>query len=380
MTYSVVPGVLRPSNAERWGPDRCPFSFQAEQAFPEDTTTEEAREGTAAHHWSTEAVQGRVLPVGSVAPNGWVIDGDMVDNGQLFFDTVQKIRAAASSQRTEGVEVPVTMHTYVHAHNEGTPDYFLLDYGRRRVDVVDYKYGHRPHDPYRHFQTVDYFAGVVEGSGLTRQDTLNWTVALTIVQPRSFVSEGPVRTWEAPAAQVWEVVGELAAAAQKAKQPNAVAKTGEWCRDCSARHACDAYARASGAAMDVARQSTVDGISVEAQGRELLLILWAMERLRGRATGLEAQLTAAIQSGRPVAGWETLRSPGNEKWTIPDADVITLAASMGVQAAKTKALTPNQARDAGLPAEIVAALSRRPLGDLKLKPVNQTAARKAFGR
>ena len=76
---------LRPSGAERWG--NCAGSHSLEALYPEEDGPE-AREGTAAHYFATEALQGRVHAVGTLAPNGHPIDVDMVEHGQMLIDDV----------------------------------------------------------------------------------------------------------------------------------------------------------------------------------------------------------------------------------------------------------------------------------------------------
>ena len=56
-----------------------------EALYPEPES-EAAREGTAAHWYVTEAVQGRVHPVGALAPNGVPLDAEMVECGAAFVD------------------------------------------------------------------------------------------------------------------------------------------------------------------------------------------------------------------------------------------------------------------------------------------------------
>lgn len=367
--------ILRPSAAERWGP--CAFSLTAEAKYPEEEG-EEAREGTAAHFVASEAVQGRQVPAGGVAPNGYVIDEEMVRHAALFLAVVEGVRAQASAQRTEGTEKPLTMHDHIHTSCEGTPDWFLLDYGSRVVHVVDYKYGHRPHDPFRHLQLCAYFAGVVEGSGLTKGDVgANWRVSLTIVQPRSYVPEGPVRNWTAPAPEVWSVVSGLCASAIRATGPNPPAVTGEHCWDCAAQHDCRANQVMAATAMDYAGRSALGNLGPDTQGAELSRLRWAIKRLTAREAAMSTQVEAHIRSGRSVAGWALSNVPGARKWSRPQEEVEAMGDMMGVDLRKLGLKTPAQAIDAGIDEAVIQAYSDRTTGT-KLAPVDPKAVAKAF--
>src|SRR4051812_16592244 len=226
------PGVLRPSSAERWG--NCAGSHRLEGLYPEEDG-EEARLGTAAHFFLTEALQGRVWPVGHVTPNGVPITEEMVDAAEACRDF-----CAAEFAAPFHVEQRVTMHRSVHPACEGTPDIFCVEHERSRITVPDYKFGHRYVDPFRNFQLALYFAGVCEREGLSREVTRGWEVRFAIFQPRNYHPSGPVRIWSALGWQVWALVDDLREAAHKAKDPRAETRTGAHCRDCSARHACEA--------------------------------------------------------------------------------------------------------------------------------------------
>ena len=79
-------GLLRPSSATRWV--NCSGSHALEGLYPEDEDSPEAREGTAAHYYATEALEGRVHPVGALAPNGHPIDAYMVEGARHWIDDV----------------------------------------------------------------------------------------------------------------------------------------------------------------------------------------------------------------------------------------------------------------------------------------------------
>lgn len=376
---ATVAGTLRPSSAPRWGPDGCPGSFALEQLYPEDVESEKARQGTAAHYYSTEGVQGRVVTVGSLAPNGYPIDQEMVDGGAHFIAEVLAERLTAGPGAVEATETRVTMHRLVHEENEGTPDWRLIDFARQRLVVIDYKYGHLPQYPFENWQLVDYALGVLEAHGVTLETVMKWEIRLVIVQPRDYGSE-PVKEWVFQGNRLAGYAKRLGIAADQAKAPNAPTRTGNHCRDCDARHACPALREVGRHAIDISASSTPHELDNVGLGMELTLIDTAMKRLEARRTGLQEVAISKIQSGQPIQGWMMGPSDTREKWLKPAAEVFALGEIMGVNLRKEpEPITPSQARKAGIDAAVIKAYAGKPPGAVKLIPSTNATAAKAFG-
>lgn len=374
-------GVLRPSSAERWV--NCAGSHALEALYPEDEDSPEAREGTAAHFYVTEFLEGRVHGVGVLAPNGHPLDIDMVQNGKLYIDDVMAELASMAPGDVYGVETKVFPHGLVHPENEGTPDTWLVSFARKRAILWDYKYGHKYVTPYHFWQGIDYLAGLFEKYELGETDVRDWAISIRVVQPRNFHPTGQVRTWETSGAVIWKLIEHLSAAAHAAKVPGAPTRTGEWCRDCDARHACPAAATVAAWACDVAGESVPMELPLPALGRELQRLTIAKARLEARIMGLTEIAVANLRLGRDVYGWEMGFVDSQERWRVPAAQVLALGASLGVNLENPKPAPPGEAKKlfkaAGLPVEILSEFLEKPTGAAKLKPVDPTAAAKAFG-
>jgi len=384
MTVPPAPGpahaLLAPSSADIWGAlDGCPGSVVMQQLYPDPEESPEAREGTAAHWYVTETLQGR--DPGPAAPNGVPITAEMVDCAQGLLIDVRDTLAAhpgATLRVEQRVYMPI-----VHDQNWGTPDVVLIDHAQRFVAVWDYKYGHRYVPPWT-LQLVDYAIGVLREVAPCA-DWPAWRVSLNIAQPRNFHVSGPVREWQITGGKLLdEFVPQLYEAARLAMAPNPPTRSGEHCRDCSARHACETLQRAGAIAMDVAGQVSPVDLTPHALGLELRQIRDAIKRLEARSTGLEEMALATIRGGVPVPFFTTEYTNGREKWAVPAAEIFALGDLMGVPGLRKpdEAVTPQQARDAfkraRVDAAVINAYAERPRGALRLTPVADNAAKLAF--
>lgn len=371
--------VLRPSNAARWG-GGCPGSHALQMAYPDDEESPAAREGTAAHFWVTEALDYRAHPIGTIAPNGHPIDAEMLTCGQALLDDVWGALAQASPTATLRVEQKLTAHGLVHPLNEGTSDVFLCDAVKHRIIVWDYKYGHRDVDPFGHLQLINYLACVLEAFELTWDDVKGWDISLRIVQPRNFRAE-PVRSWDMLGWQARPHIEALAAQAEIAAGPDAPTKTGPYCRDCSAAHACEAAQRMGAAIVDEAGRSIPAELTPMQLGVTLLRLKAAQKRLEALATSLEEVALSKIRTGAQVPYWGIGHGDAREKWLVQPTEVFAMGDLMGVDLRKPpEAITPNQARQRGVDPSVISAYAEKPRGAAKLVPVDETTAAKAFSK
>jgi len=377
--------ILRPSSAPTWA--KCVGSHVLEALYPEDEDSPKAREGTAAHFYVTEAVQGRYHPVGTLAPNGHPIDAEMHEAGQSFIEDIyaaapwhfHDTRPDGETMGTFRVETHLTMHGLIHPDCEGTPDAYLLDLAAKRLIVWDYKYGHGYVEPFGNEQMLCYVAGVFEAYELDEADVRDLAVSIRIVQPRNYDAAGPVRTWDTTGAVVWAEIAVLSQMAHAAKAPNPPTLTGPQCRYCEARHACPALQSVAMSMVDVAGRSVPRELTPTAVGIELKMLAEGEARLKARKEGLEEVALALSRKGTQVAHWTIGHSKARERWKKPAAEVIAMGDMLDVDLRKPlEPITPAQARDKGLDAAVTAVYSERPSGAAKLVPFTDTTAKKAF--
>ncbi len=361
--------ILAPSSAYCWV--ECPGSRALRQAYPEREDSSAAMEGTAAH-WVFEqmlaAKRVDAVKAGQVAPNGVEVTEEMLDGAEMFCDVV-------GFDHGGHVEKRVTMAKSVHAANWGTPDFYGLRNGILRV--VDFKFGHRYVDEVENWQLIDYAAGAIEHLDIRPEHETG--IEFTIVQPRHFGRAGPVRTWSTNIREIAPFIQRLKDSAHSAMQDNAPTLTGDHCRFCSGRHACEAAQKAALSVLEMSGSSIPLELPVPQAARELTSLMRAADIMQSRITGLSEQLLYAGRSGAQIPGYGVERAEGRQKWTKPVEEVIVLGQMMGIDLSKPSVITPKQSVKKGIPEAVVAGMSETPLGEWKLVATDPKKARKAFG-
>lgn len=370
---------LSPSASGRWV--HCPGSVTMEERFPETTRSEAAEEGTASHFVGSETLSGRAIPAaGQTAPNGVILTAEMVEAAEVYTDAVA---SAAPPGALLQVEKPLRVGR-VHADCWGTPDLWYFDPTSWTLHVWDYKYGFGIVEPFENWQGICYATGALDivaanmgqPVGLIDQRV---TVVIHIVQPRPFHIVGPVREWKIPASDLRGYVNRLEASAAAALGENPRTISGDYCRYCSARHACPAAQKAAMFAVDYTDRAAAEELSPEALAIELRTLQRAAKAIEYRLAGLESQAIAMLQGGGFIPGFAIDSGKGRPAWTGTAAEVFALGDMFGVNLRKPEEpVTPGQAKKAGIPADVVAALSESKGSGIKLVPTGNSLAAQIF--
>jgi hypothetical protein len=384
MTDGTYHAPLAPSSAHRWGPGGCPASPAMEARYPEDTESQEAREGTAAHWVLEQILRGQPEPaVGTLTPNGHPVTVEMIQGVAPLVDDIRDTqRACQTPGYTIRIEEYVSAAETIHPDNGGTPDCYLLDRGARVLHVWDFKFGHRQHDPFRHWQMVDYAACIMDSEGFTFDDILTFSYTFTIGQPRAYHPDGPVREWHAPGTVIGPMLLQLRVAAHAASEPDAQCQTGPHCRDCRAAWDCVANQRVGGAAIDVAYAQQSTGMDAAALGLELRMIDAARDRLKARGEALEARVMGLQRAGQSVPHWTLGSTKPRTVWRDgSESEVALMGDIQGVELRKAEIplVTPAQAVKLGLDQSVIDAYAYTPKGNPKLEPCDEGSAARVFG-
>lgn len=367
---------LRPSKAPQWV--HCAGSVVLQEQFPETERSEVAEEGTASH-WVAESVLSTGAAyvgqfVGRTAPNGVIITEDMTAAAREYIEDVAGITPLVDAQVEQTIPAP-----RIHSECGGTGDCRAFNPTTNTLHIWDYKYGWGIVEAYENWQTICYAVGLVDTliAGGMREASI--TVDIRIVQPRPYHALGSVRSWKVNAVELRPYANTLHNAAAEALGPDPTTRAGAHCGSCSARHACPTLGRAAMAALDISGSAVPHVLNPAALGSELILLKLAYEAIKNKLTGYEAQALGLIKSGKNVPGWTGEPGKGNVTWDKSVGEVIALGDLFGKDLRKSDAaVTPNQAKKQGVPAEIVAAYSTVPQRGLKLVRDDKTTASRVF--
>lgn len=382
-----VHAFLAPSSAHRWS--FCSGSAWMESQSPDLSDPEPRRLGTAAHWVFQFMLTLTPFNIGDATPNGVAVDLAMVQAASLLVADIEaKLRPHFGDQWRKELHIEQKLQVpLVHAtHNAGTPDVFA--WCCTPVDgyifwLWDYKYGFSPVEVFENKQLINYTAGLQ-----TLATTQTWPaftvdrcrVVLTVVQPRAYHHDGPVRTWNTTLKDLQPYIHSLAMAADEATGDAPLCRPRpDVCHDCRARIRCKANQDAVYMGLTIAGHAVPREMDDEAVGLELAIVTDALSLMKSRATGLEELVKARIRAGVRVPHWTYGPGRGSTVWTVPEAEVITLGEMMGVTLAKPpEAITPTQAKAAGLRPEVLDAYSKSVGGAAKLMRDDGISVRKIF--
>jgi hypothetical protein len=339
--------LLSPSAAHRWM--HCPASVARAHGEPEQRS-EFAQEGTAAHMlcehvmltgaeprkflggvvWLTANQEHvRVKAAHNPEPDGdhvWEIDHEMVDGAIVYRDEIRRILAECSDD-VEVVYEKRVLATHVHEHIFGTVDCLIYDRKRRKLYVIDFKYGQGiavevDWNP----QLLIYGIGSAFVFGYNIAE-----IELVVVQPRADHPKGSVRRQVLHTLDLIEFETVVYEAALRTESPDATAEVGEWCRFCPALYRCE----------DV-RNHILDalGVSLKARRRELKehdmpdLKNWTPEDMarvmresaviKAFFRRIEEKAHGLAMGGAKIPGNKLVEGKSNRKWKDPEAAEKTI--------------------------------------------------------
>lgn len=371
---------LAPSSAFRWVP--CPASVRLSEQFPALYEDPSAAEGEAVHWAGYSMLRTHTPVIGETAPNGVQLTEEMLDAALLWHNTVFEYANKCGGLTNARLEERVAI-AGIHPEMSGTPDCDIWDAANRTIYVLDLKYGHRNVGAFECWQLVSYVHGRLEEYGA--QDDPDVKVGIVVVQPRSYSRFGPVKTWETTVghlqSRMWPMLRESAKEALEATNPRYA--VGAHCRDCPGRYACPTLARNSQAAMDYASSSMPIALAPADLGLELLFARRAQMLLDARLVALEQQAEANLRGATGQPGWGLEPGRGSAKWAVEADEVEIFGGMCGVSLMKPATpVTPAQAREIlkkkGLDPSVIESYSQHIPGAMKLVPVEETLAHRAF--
>lgn len=373
---------LAPSGSDIWGPDGCPGSIAMQASQPEQEDTEESREGTAAHWLLSQTLRNVTVSPDAIAANGVPINDEMAESIQELVADVRATVANCQAGDYWQDEQRVYAHKFIHPDNDGTPDVYFVQHSRKTLYVWDFKYGHRFVDVYGCWQLINYAAAIFETEKIT--DWTDWTVVLTIAQPRCYVKDelgGTLRHWITSGKELAPLFLRLADAAAATDDPNAPCKTGPHCLDCRAAWDCTANLRAGGAVVDVVYGQQYEGMGLAAMGLYAKTLAAALKRGKDIQAAIDAKILEIVSSGQNVP-WHSLDySKPRTMWDkTRQAEAAAFVQMFGVPVEYGVDIpTPAQVIKLGVDATVISPYTTKANGAKKLVRVDETNAAKVFG-
>ena len=338
----------------------CPGSKKIQQAYP-NTSGYASTEGTVAHKIAAGVLQDNrdILSYLGQSIDNVYINQEMLHYIQLYINDCQE-----SGDVEKNLQLNHEGHTLT-----GTPDYNYFDMDTGTLKVKDLKYGYGWVEVFENWQLLAYAALLINPACVA--------VELTIIQPRAFHPEGPIRRWKFNADLMRNYTNRLTGAMEEAAIDEPSIETGAHCRYCRGLINCHAARAAAGYAIDYAGTAGHESMTPDMIALEMDVTERAVKMLTQRQTALEESGLAMCKAGKVIPGWEIRSTKGALAWS-KDIDPIIIGDAMGTDLrAPVKAITPTQARDRKLiPSATVNSLASRTTGSAKLKRIDYTRAKR----
>lgn len=296
---------LGPSGADRW--IACPGSVLATAGMP-DVETAYSKAGTLQHALAADAAERGVTAATAAAG---AFETDEVEAVQVFLDYCRELPGETLTEIRVGYErvIPGGFGTMDKA--KITSDVW---------HVVDAKFGqgvavYAERNP----QLMLYAFGLMEEFGWLFP--LPEKIVLHICQPHL----DHIDVWETTVVEVADWVAAVAVpAAERALQPDAPFKAGDWCQFCPLKATCRVRARHVMDALGIQNLDTVPGVArppIELSELEISNALHALAQIRSWCKALEAYAMAKAQQSQPLGGWYLSEGRSNRAWNAVDGDV-----------------------------------------------------------
>ena len=369
--YNGLSPVTRASAAPRWWP--CPGAAWLEQLYP-DTKSDEALEGEAAHEMGELALTGQSTInelINRPASNGTVMVDEMVNHVQMYVEHVQSRGIGYWVEQEILIENPTTMPGRVTGKCDGAA--FNFDEATGMLYIDDFKYGHGPVEVFENYQLLIYaigmrhkIAGVIKG------------VTMSIIQPRGYHHQGPIRSWTITEAELTGYEQQLVERMKAVHDPNRKCQSGLHCRYCKRLAFCETAKAAGMNAIDVIHAALPDTDTPEQVAMLIDTFTHAQKTIKHLLTAVNVRGESMTLNGHPIPGYVYEPGKGHAKF-INDDKAKETAKTMGVSLVTEKTITPAEAKRRGLPKTIVEKLSYQPLTAPRLvKRDVTTLAEKAF--
>lgn len=354
----------------------CAYWPQVFADNPEEDTPDRIF-GRCTHYIASGLIRGDVFQIGQAIPGfaGQFVTDEMMRAAMMY---ARDVYDNARGQPVY-VEHALVAQGRLAPVNVVKPDAFSWVSSSHLV-TWELKAGHEFVSAFSNWQLILYLRVILDAWNVDGLRETDLTVEMRVIQPRNFDREGHIRSWTVKASELRAFWNILENRIEEAQGPNPVARTGPHCARCSGRAKCSTFQRHGYLVVEMAGQGVQFSLDGHALGLELRTLQDARDILDARITGLEQEAQAKLEKGQPVEGFAYERKDGKRNWIVADATVRLVGEMYGKELTRSKPITPQQAIDAGVPADVVGNYSRRSTTEKKLIRVEQSHARKIFGQ
>lgn len=320
--------ILSPSKAER----RlfCPGSMQLEAQYP-DVSNEWSLEGKLAHDYCYH-----ILGCTDEIIN---VDINMQRYCETYITYVRNIEAQWAVFEQE-------FYMYrVHPKMFGTPDAVIID-NENTYHIIDFKYGFSAVEVKENWQLLSYAMGVDEFFPVVNAKKFT----LTIVQPRAYHRDGPIRSWTITSEELDKYREILKNNSEICMSEDPPLNAGLHCIYCKARPDCSTFSQK---VISMAKENK----QFDSPGQELQFLKGAKKMLDRRIDDLTNNLISRLKDGHEVTIYKLKSTHSRRKWIIDDVEVLNIGEAHGIDL--TSAVTPSEAERRGLDRGVIEDITNR---------------------
>jgi hypothetical protein len=326
----------------------CPGSVAMVQKMPPQPSNKYADEGTLLHNVIADIIMSDKAP--------WQYLGakyqDQVLTQELI-DNKLKVALAALDENDPNKEMQIEAETRV-GFGDLLPGVFgstdLIGRIGNRAVVLDWKFGDGVAvEAEENEQLMFYAAAAMRTEGSKWAFDGATEIECIIVQPPA------IKRWVTTPKRIADFEAQLMRAVKEAEHPNAMIRTGDHCRWCTAKPICPQMTGAADRALQVAIKSLDANMIGSYLANADILEDWIKD--------LRALAHQMLDSGAPVPGYKLVQKRATRQW-VDDKKAADALTEMGLVAYKEpEVLSPAQAekelkkRKLALPDDLVVAVS-----------------------